>query len=420
MAAHIHGQGVGGFVAAAAVFFDGLHDDPIQIAGQHGAETERIAATLGGDAGELLAGEPAEVGGGRAGGQVLQGRRQDFAIGGNGHFLAGRGVAGEQFVQQDAEAVEIAAGIDVRPAGGLLRTHVGGGADGAAGAGGGGVGGRPPGGGFGDAEINHLGHQPSGLLADDDVGGFQIAVDDALLVGVLDGIANREKQLQPAAHAEAVVVAEIGDFLAIHQFHDEVRPAGGGGAGIEDAGDVRVVHAGEGLAFERKAGDDIFGVHAHADDFEGHLAMHRHPLLRQVNHTAAARAEAVDEVVGPDPRANAGMGGIGIRGLRHAVLGRGGDFRVDFEEFVSIAAHFEQFGQPFEAFRIVAAGVIEKSPLLRALGERGGGGEEQFVNRFVHRPFPCGSRGRAGPWHRPTGARWCVPRRRPWRRFPDW
>ena len=41
------------------------------------------------------------------------------------------------------------------------------------------------------------------------------------------------------------------------QLHDEVGPAGLGGAGVEDAGDVEMVHHGQGLPFGLEAGDDL-------------------------------------------------------------------------------------------------------------------------------------------------------------------
>ena len=39
-----------------------------------------------------------------------------------------------------------------------------------------------------------------------------------------------------------------------------------GGAGVEDLGDVGVVHHGQGLALGLEARDDLLGVHAQLDD----------------------------------------------------------------------------------------------------------------------------------------------------------
>ena len=43
----------------------------------------------------------------------------------------------------------------------------------------------------------------------------------------------------------------------VDQLHDEVGPAGVGGAGVEDPGDVGVVHQRQGLALGLEAGDDL-------------------------------------------------------------------------------------------------------------------------------------------------------------------
>ena len=52
---------------------------------------------------------------------------------------------------------------------------------------------------LGDAEINHLGHRHAVVQRDQDVRGLDVAVDDALLMRVLDGLADLDEQVQPFA-----------------------------------------------------------------------------------------------------------------------------------------------------------------------------------------------------------------------------
>src|SRR5262249_8507981 len=52
------------------------------------------------------------------------------------------------------------------------------------------------------------------------------SLDDALLVRVLDGLADRKEQLQPLPRREVMLVAVFRDRHALDQVHDEVRPAG--------------------------------------------------------------------------------------------------------------------------------------------------------------------------------------------------
>ena len=56
--------------------------------------------------------------------------------------------------------------------------------------------GQPLFGGLGDAEINHLGHRHAVVGYDQNVGGLDVAMNDALLVRVLDGLANLDEQIE--------------------------------------------------------------------------------------------------------------------------------------------------------------------------------------------------------------------------------
>jgi hypothetical protein len=82
-------------------------------------------------------------------------------------------------------------------------------------------------------------------------------MNDPLAVSVLHRLADREEQFQPVAGRELPSIAVVDDRKAPHQLHHEVGPAALGRAGIEDAGDVGVVHQGQGLPLGLEAGDDI-------------------------------------------------------------------------------------------------------------------------------------------------------------------
>ena len=53
------------------------------------------------------------------------------------------------------------------------------------------------------AEVDHLGHRLAVVQRHQHVGGLDVAVDDPLLVGVLDRLADRDEQLEPLPRREA-------------------------------------------------------------------------------------------------------------------------------------------------------------------------------------------------------------------------
>ena len=97
-----------------------------------------------------------------------------------------------------------------------------------------------------------------------------------------------------------VLVAVAGDRDALDQLHDEVGPARVGRAGVEDLGDVGVVHQGQGLPLGLEAGEDLAAVHAGLDDLQGDHALHRLGLLGHVDGAHAAFADLLQQLVGAD------------------------------------------------------------------------------------------------------------------------
>jgi len=127
-------------------------------------------------------------------------------------------------------------------------------------------------------------------------------MDDRFLVGVLDRLAHRYEQLQPFAHGQAVLLAVGGDRDPLDQLHHEVGPAAGGGAAVEDLGDVGVVHEGQGLPLGLEPGDHLAGVHARLDDLQGNLALHRLALLGHPNFAHASFTDSLQQLVVADDR----------------------------------------------------------------------------------------------------------------------
>jgi hypothetical protein len=292
MAADVGGQRVDGGVAAVGVLFERLHDDPIEVAGE--GTGEAAIGDAGAGARRVLFTDAAK-------GFELGDAAESRAVEG--------GRAGEELVQEDAERVEVAAGVHGGCAGaGLLGAHVLESADDGAELGDLGAVGEAQGGaidGAGDAEVDDLGGGLAVIDGDEDVGGLDVAVDDAALVRVLDGLADGDEEAEAGWDVEMGGIAVLRDGDAVDELHDEVEAAGVGGSGVERTGNEGVVHEGERLALGLEAGDGLLGVHSGLDDLEGDLALDGMELLGAANDAHAAAAESTEDPVGTDEGAGA-------------------------------------------------------------------------------------------------------------------
>src|SRR5262249_29027839 len=103
--------------------------------------------------------------------------------------------------------------------------------------------------GAGDAEIEDL-RLPAGLYQN--VSRFEIAVDDSLLVAVLNGIADLGEELTARADTKVGLARKLEQGTALDIFHGKKRLQTGAAAGsprLEHLRDTRMLQAGEHLRF---------------------------------------------------------------------------------------------------------------------------------------------------------------------------
>ena len=93
-------------------------------------------------------------------------------------------------------------------------------------------------------------------------------------------------------------------------------------AGVEDLGDVGVVHQGQGLPLGLEAGEHLLRVHARLDDLQRHQALDRLGLLGHPDRAHAAFADLLQQLV----RADDGAGPL-ADGLVDGRPGRAGGGR---------------------------------------------------------------------------------------------
>lgn len=168
----------------------------------------------------------------------------------------------------------------------------------------------------GDAEVADL-HRAVG--EPHDVGGLQIAVDDALVVGVAEGGGHLLGDVDDHVHGErarAVVLQELAEVAAFEEFHDEVEGAARGAvvAEVVDDGDAPVLERrGDARlateSFAQHLGEVVVLLRSERfEAFHGDV-----PAQRLVPGAPyLAHAAATDQIEGPVPA-------LDQSGLRHVL-----------------------------------------------------------------------------------------------------
>ena len=211
---------------------------------------------------------------------------------------------------------------------------------------------------LGHTEIDHLDHRNRVVHRYKDVGRFQIAVDDAFLMGVPHRLTDRQEKLQSLSKRELITIAKVGNRCALNQLHDEVGPAGGGLSAVEDAGNVGMLHQCQRLPLGFEAGDHLPRIHAGLDDLDGDAPPNRRLLLGQVDDAEAALAKRFQQPIRAKDRS---------RSFSDRRLGEQADRRL-FQKGTGSEVIVDQFFQFTAQSGIGAARLIEKGgPFLGGL-----------------------------------------------------
>ena len=196
--------------------------------------------------------------------------------------------AGEHLIEHDAERIEVAAGVRLEPLG-LLGGDIVHGADGRIG---------PAAAVFvlegGDAEVCHLG---DAVAVDHDVLGLDIAVDDAVLVRVLEGLRDLGGEKQRLRRGEPALAVDILlERDALDELHDDILHRERM-AHIVHRDDVRVAEHGDGLRLGLELRLELgIGENLLAQHLDGDIAVET-VIERFIDNGHAAGADDLEKLV---------------------------------------------------------------------------------------------------------------------------
>ena len=101
----------------------------------------------------------------------------------------------------------------------------------------------------------------------------------------------------------SAVVAIPRDRQSLHELHDEVGSTAVGRPGVENLGNIGVVHHRQGLSLRFEPGDDLAAVQPRLDDLQCDRAAHGVRLFGQPHRAHAALANLLHQLIRADDRA---------------------------------------------------------------------------------------------------------------------
>ena len=136
----------------------------------------------------------------------------------------------------------------------------------------------------------------------ENIGGFDVSVNNPLLVGVLHCLANGNKQIKSVLCTELHPVAVFGDWHSAYQFHYQIRQLSVRRSSVEDTCNVGMIHQRERLPLEFETSNNLTAIHAGFYDLQSYFSSYWLELLSHINNPHAAFANLFQQLVSVDER----------------------------------------------------------------------------------------------------------------------
>src|SRR5437762_2027644 len=97
---------------------------------------------------------------------------------------------------------------------------------------------------------------------------------------MLDGFADLNEEFDPLFNCQMLCITETRDRDSFHEFHDEVGESTICGTGIQDVGDVGMLHQRQCLPLTLEPSNDLAAVHSGLDHLQGNIPPYGLELAR--------------------------------------------------------------------------------------------------------------------------------------------
>ena len=113
-----------------------------------------------------------------------------------------------------------------------------------------------------DSKIDYFNEGPVRFINDENVGWFEITMNCAFLMGMVDGETNVDEKVEPRWNIQTFFITIFCNGQSSRQFHNKERLSSHCGSRLNQTGNIGVIHHCQNFLFNLKALEDGAGIHS--------------------------------------------------------------------------------------------------------------------------------------------------------------